>query len=153
MSYAYVLVIFLKKMTWAFQRCNHIQKMEQFCKQHDFSKHQLQKNNPSYIWSCISYTVLGYGKMFWKHSWHYCCWALIVAMLPREKACSATGIAWDAWIWPPPSAESFVFMTKACEKQQFSCIFRCGPSAKSGVQEKLKFGRLKGVLGGPEAHI
>ena len=53
----------------------------------------------------------------------------------------------------PPSAESSVFMTKTSEKQQFSCIFRCGPSAKSGVQEKLKFGRLKGVLGGPEAHI
>ena len=53
----------------------------------------------------------------------------------------------------PPSAESSVFMTKTCEKQQFACIFRCGPNAKSGVQEKLKFGRLKGVLGGPEAHI
>ena len=44
---------------------------------------------------------------------------------------------------------NLIFITKTKQQGYFSCIFRCGHSEKSGVQEKVKFQRLNDVFGGP----
>ena len=88
--------------------------------------------------------------MFWKHSWHYCCWALIVAMLPREKACSATGIAWDAWIWPP-LCRKLGFHDKNMWKTAIFMHIQVWAWCKIRCAGKAQIWALKGCFGRPRS--
>ena len=119
--------------------------MEQFCKQNHFSRQQLQAIILHEFPTAFHIPFWGLGRGFGSNlcttaTHHWLCQGN-----SERKRVLPQGNAVDP--------EKLIFITKTNQKQYFSCIVRCGQSQKSGVQEKLKFERSKGVLGGPEAHI